>query len=111
MTFASIWNGLPAWALVPVAFVLIVLALRYRGAVAIGLTAICLLGLWNAGDPHPWIALPIGLLFYGVLTAVAGAFSGALGMDDGGDANGYDPAAEQARLAADYYRRQREGRF
>ena len=111
MSFASIFDGVPAWVLVPCAFLLIVAALRYRGAVAIVVTGLCLFGLWNAGDPHPWLAFPFGLLIYGVLSAIASFFGRAIGEDAGGEGGGYDHAAEQARLANEYHRREREGRF
>ncbi len=111
MSFASIFDGIPAWVLVPCAFILIVAALRYRGTVAIVLTALCLFGLWNAGDPHPWLAFPFGLLIYAVLSGIAGMFGRAIGEDGGGEGGGYDHAAEQARLANEYHRREREGRF
>jgi len=111
MTFATIFDGFPAWGLVPLAFVALAFALLYRGVTALGVTAVCLFGLWNAGDPHPWIAFPVGLLIYGVLTGIAAVFGRAIGVDEGDEADSARYREEQARIATGYHRREREGRF
>lgn len=111
MTFASIIGATPIWGLALSCLVVLWLALRFRGLVAIAVTILCLVGLKSAGDPNLWIAIPVGVLVYGALGAIAGMLPGAASADDDGRGFGADHAAEQARLARGYHRREREARF
>ncbi len=111
MTFASIIDAMPLWAMALSAMLLLWLALRFRGLVAIAVTVLCFIGLKSAGDAHLWIAIPVGVLVYGVLGAIAGLLPGGGSMNDDGRGFGAHHAEEQARLARDYHRRDREARF
>src|SRR3546814_15650457 len=102
---------MPLWAMALSVMLLLWLALCFRGLVAIVVTILCFIGLKSAGDPHLWIAIPVGLLVYGVLGAIAGLFPGGGSAVDDGRGSGADHAAEQARLARDYHRREREARL
>src|SRR3546814_2462500 len=70
MTFAGIIDAMPLWAMALSVMLLLWLALCFRGLVAIVVTILCFIGLKSAGDPHLWIAIPVGLLVYGVLGAI-----------------------------------------
>src|SRR3546814_19815090 len=75
MTFAGIIDAIPLWAMALSVMLLLWLALCFRGLVAIVVTILCFIGLKSAGDPHLWFAIPVGLLVFGVLGAIAGLFS------------------------------------
>src|SRR3546814_2069227 len=62
MTFAGIIDAMPLWAMALSVMLLLWLALCFRGLVAIVVTILCFIGLKSAGDPHLWIAIPVGLL-------------------------------------------------
>ena len=110
MTFATLFAELPVWAIVVGVAVVLVVLCRYRIAVACAMTAFAAFGLWRTDPANIWIAIPFGLFILVVLSAVSSLFGGS-GDFDGDDAKGYDYDAEQQRIANEYHRRQREGRF
>src|SRR3546814_14202000 len=111
MTFAGIIDAIPLWAMALSVMLLLWLALCFRGLVAIVVTILCFIGLKSAGDPHLWIAIPVGLLVYGVLGAIAGLFPGGGSAVEDGRGSGADHAAERARLARSPHPRVRNAPF
>lgn len=111
MNIAEVYAVLPTWAIVVIGLVIVALAVRFRAMVCGALAIFSFLAMWHAGDPNPWIGLVLAAVAYGILSAVAGAFSG---RDEDGEyplGKGYDYAREQARISQDYHRRERESRF
>lgn len=111
MTIATIFADIPTGWLIVLGLIVFALAIRFRGIVSLAVTAFFMLGTWNAGDPQPVLCIAIGFIFWIVLTALASYFGGSDADDAGAPAGGYSHAAEQARLASEYHRRDRESRF
>lgn len=108
MSFASIFDGIPAWVLVPCAFILIVAALRYRDILALVLTALACSPL-ECRPACSW-PFPFGLLINNdVAVGIAGCSMRAIQRIAAAKA-AVMTAVEQARLANEYHRREREGR-
>src|SRR3546814_11238668 len=102
MTFAGIIDAMPLWAMALSVMLLLWIALCFRGLVAIVVTILCFIGLKSAGDPHLWIAIPLGLLVHGVLGAIAGLFPGGGSALDDGRGSAADHAAPHTPFARDY---------
>lgn len=111
MSITTIIAEIPIGAIVVLGLALAALALRFRGIVSLTIGAICLLGTWNAGEAQPGLAIAVAFGFYVILSAVAGIFGSRTTISDDDGNAGYSYADEQARLASEYHRRQREGRF
>lgn len=111
MTASTIIADIPTGIIIVAGIVVLILAVRYRGPMAIAFAGLCLLGTWNAGDAQPVLAAVMGVALYGVLSLIGNVFGGRGELDSGAPAGGYDYAAEQARLASEYHRRDRESRF
>jgi|GEM_PF-2881167 len=111
MTASSIIADIPTSFIVVAGLIVLVLAVRFRGPMSIAFAALCLLGTWNAGEPQPLLAAIMGGVLYGSLALIGGVFGGRGGMDDHAQTGGYDYTAEQARLAREYHRRDRESLF
>jgi hypothetical protein len=111
MTASSFIADIPTGFIVVAGLVVLVLAVRFRGGMSIAFAVLCLVGTWNAGEAQPLLAVIMGAVLYGFLALVSGLFGGRGGMDTDAPTGGYDYAAEQARLASEYHRRDRESRF
>jgi len=111
MTASTIIADIPTGFIIVAGIVVLILAVRFRGPMSIAFAGLCLLGTWNAGDAQPLLAAVMGIALYGVLALVRNVFGGRGEVDSGVPAGGYDYAAEQARLASEYHRRDRESRF
>lgn len=109
MNFASIIADTPTWAIVLAVVVVVAALCRFRVAASFAMAGFAAFGLWRT-DQDIWIAVPFGLVVLAGLTVITNLFTGA--DDFGGDGGkGYDHSTEQQRLANEYHRRQREGRF
>ncbi|MEJ7928173.1 hypothetical protein WG908_15610 [Sphingobium sp. AN641] len=111
MTASTIIAAIPTGFIIVAGIVVLILAVRFRGPMSIAFAGLCLLGTWNAGDAQPLLAAVMGIALYGVLALIGNVFGGRGELDSGAPAGGYDYAAEQARLASEYHRRDRESRF
>lgn len=111
MTASTIIADIPTGFIIVAGIVVLILAVRFRGPMSIAFAGLCLLGTWNAGDAQPLLAAVMGMALYGVLALIGNVFGGRGEPDSGAPAGGYDYAAEQARLASEYHRRDRESRF
>ncbi len=111
MTASTIIADIPTGFIVVAGIVVLILAVRFRGPMSIAFAGLCFLGTWNAGEAQPVIAALMGVALYGVLALIANVIGGRGELDSEAPAGGYDYAAEQARLASEYHRRDRESRF
>lgn len=111
MTASTIIADIPTGFIIVAGIVVLILAVRFRGPMSIVFAALCLLGTWNAGEAKPAIAALMGVALYGFLALIGSVFVGRGELDSEVPAGGYDYAAEQARLASEYHRRDRESRF
>ena len=109
MTASTIIADIPTGLIVVAGLIVLILAVRFRGPMSIAFAALCLLGTWNAGEAQPMLAAVMGVALYGVLSLISGVFSGRGELDS--EAPPGDSGAEQARLAREYHRRDRESRF
>jgi hypothetical protein len=110
MNIATIFADIPTGFLVVIGLIVLAVAVRFRGIATIALTGLLMIGTWASGHPRPAECLLFGAIVYVILSIVAGIFGGR-GYDADAPASGYSYADEQARLASEYQRREREGRF
>ncbi|QHD70858.1 hypothetical protein GS397_27545 (plasmid) [Sphingobium yanoikuyae] len=111
MSIATTIADIPTGFLVVIGLLLAAFAVRFRGIVTIAVTGLLIVGTWASGQPRPGECLFFGALVYAILSIVAGIFGGGTREGDDAPAGGYSYADEQARLASEYHRRERESRF
>lgn len=111
MTASTFIADIPADFIILAGIIVLILAVRFRGPMSIAFAALCLLGTWNAGEAQPVLAAVMGIALYGVLALISSLFGGRGELDSEARSASYDHAAEQTRLANEYHRRDREGRF
>lgn len=110
MNIATIFADIPTGFLVVIGLIVLAVAVRFRGITTIALTGLLMIGTWAGGHPRPGECLLVGAIVYAILSIVSGIF-GDRGLGDDAPTGGYSYADEQARLASEYHRRDREGRF
>ncbi|CAN5223155.1 MULTISPECIES: hypothetical protein [Sphingobium] len=111
MTASTIIADIPTGLIVVTGLVMLILAVRFRGPMSIAFAILCLFGTWNAGEAQPVLAAIMGIVLYGGLAIIGSIFGGRGELDHEARSGDYDYAAEQARLASEYHRRDRESRF